>query len=362
MRLAEPIAVVQGERTLTVLRLVATPEASDLVYELTHLPGDDHAIAMPGHQAGMDRVWLTDGSATYGAAGSMSLAVRTGKLVRSFTLVPMAEGTTHVELHVDGAAIGEWTVPLDLVPFPGPDEAAYAQIGKSDSRHGITVTVRGMVASERETAFDLITLAEAPDTRVWGLGGLHMRDASTAITLGDDKGRSFTERFRQDARDQFPDPTGIADVAIFDALPQDADQLTIEIPSVCFDDSRPTLDIDLPVVSPIEARFGSYPIRITSANPVTVTRGGRAVTVVALEVELGSVDNELCVIHPTRAMADGKMTGAGWGSHGIYAPSPQPTKTVEVYYTGDTPPRRITLIGATIRARGPWRVSFQRPR
>ena len=361
MRLGEPVSVQRGDRTLTVLRLIATAEATDLVYEVTHLAGDDQVMAMPGRQAGMDRVWLSDGSAKYGVGGSMSTSVRTGKLVHSFVLVPIPEGTTHVELHVDGAAIGEWNVPLELEPFPGPGEPPYVEIAKSDTRHGITVTVRGMIAGPNETAFDLIALADSAETRVWGLGGLHMRDASTAIVLRDSTGRTFTEHFRQDARDQFPDPSGIADVAVFDALPTGTGDLTIEIPSVCFDDSRPALDIDLPVDAPIDARFGNYAIRITSANAVTVKRGGRDVSVVALDVELGSVEDDLCVLYPTRAKADGKMTGAGWGSHGIYGPSPQPTKVVEVYYAGETPPKRITLNGATIRARGPWRITFARP-
>jgi hypothetical protein len=361
-RLAEPVSVQQGERTLTVLRLIATPESTDLIYEVTHLPNDGASMPMPrGARAGMDRVWLSAGSGKYGPGGGMSISVRPGKLVRTFTLVPVPEGTTRIDLHVDGADIGEWNVPLELVPFPGDDEARYVEIGASDARHGVTVTVRGMVHGAAFTAFDLFALADSPEIRIWGLGGLHMRDATTALVLRDDKGHSFTERFRQDARDQFPDPSGIADVAIFEGLPDDAEHLTIEVPSVCFDDRRPQLEIDLPVQAPIDARLGDYPIRISGGSPETVTRGGRSVAVVALAVELGRVDDEFCVIHPTMAKADGQISGVGWGSDGIYAPSPEPVKTVEVYYQGEAPPQRITLSGATVRARGPWRIGFARP-
>ncbi len=263
----------QGERTLTVLQLIATAESTDLVYEVTHLPSDGSSMPMPGGgRGGMDRVWLSDGSDKYGPGGGMSISVRSGKLVRTFTLVPMPEGTARVELHVEGTDIGEWNVPLDLAPFPGPDDARYIEIGASDSRHGVTVSVRGAVDRADLTAFDLFALADSPDMRIWGLGGLHMRDATTALVLRDDKGRSFTERFRQDARDQFPDPSGIADVAIFEGLPDDAEHLTIEVPTVCFDDSRPQLDIDLPLGAPIDARLGDYPITHPFPQPANSSR------------------------------------------------------------------------------------------
>ena len=361
--LPAPVSVTRGERTLTVLRLVATPESTDLMYELTHLPNDESPMPMPGRdRGGIDHVWLTDGTEKYGTGGGMSISVREGKLVRTFSLVPIPAGTPRIDLHVDGPSIGEWNVPLELQEFPGPDDPPYIAIGASDTRHGVSVTVRGMVAGANETAFDLIALADTASKHVLGLGGMHMRDASTAITLRDDIGRSFVERFRQDARDQFPDHTGIADVAIFDALPADAQELSIEVPSVCLQDAGGELDIDLPIAAPIDGRLGDHPIRVNSAKQATVTRGGRSVDVIALDVDLGSVDDELCVIHPMMAKADGEMCGIGWGSHGIYAPSPQPTKTVEVYPRGETLPKRITLSGASIRARGPWRVSFPRPR
>jgi hypothetical protein len=359
-RLLTPVSVIQSERTLTVLRLIATPEATDLVYEVTHLP-NDASMGGPGGPSGMDRVFLSDGASEYRQGGAMNIAVRAGKLVRTFAMVPMPEDTTHIELRVSGPSIGEWAVPLELVPFPGPSDPTYVDVGASDSRHGITVTVRGMAAGANETALDLIALADAAEIRIWGLGGMGMRNESTALTLRDDKGRSWVEHFRQDARDQFPDPTGIADVAIFDALPADASKLTLEIPSVCFDDTRPSLDVELPVESPRDARLGTYPVRILASRSGLVTRGPRSMPAVTLDVDLGTEDDETCVIKPAAVEGDGRMWGMGYGGQGIHGPSPRPVRTVEIFYQADAAPQRVTLKGATIRARGPWRISFDRP-
>jgi len=360
-QLATPVSVTQGQRTLTVLRLIATPDATDLAYELTHLPNHEGTFPTP-QRHGMDAVSLVVDGANYGVGGGMNISVRQGKLVRTFSMVPLPEGTTHLELHVSGPSIGEWNAPLALVPFPGPDEARYREVNASDTHHGVTVTARGIVASATETALDLIVMHADAQTRVWGLGGLHMRDETTALRLRDDKGRMFVERFRNDARDQFPDPSGIADVAIFEPLPDDSDELTVEVPCVCFEDHRPSLDVDLPVETPIETRLGDYPILIRGSRADTITRGGRSLTAVILDVDLGDVEDELCLINPTRTKADGKGAGGGWGEHGIYAPSPTPIPVIEIYYSGDTPPKRVTLQGATVRARGPWRISFARPR
>jgi hypothetical protein len=355
-RLVDPVSVTKGERTLTVLHLVATADATDLAYELTNVPTDQGTFPTP-QRPGMDRVFLSDGRETYGVGGGMSISVRPGKLVRTLAMVPLPPGTTNIDLRVSGPSIGDWNVPLELVPFPAPGEGWYHDVNASDTRHGITVTVRGIVAMVKETAIDLSVLHEDAQVRVWGLGGLGMRDSTTALTLRDDKGHALREHFREDARDQLPDPSGIGDVAIFDAVAIDAGELTLEVPMVCFDDGRGSADIDLPVEAPIDVRLGEYPIRIQGSRVTTVTRGGRSMA--ALAIDLGPRDDdEICVIKPTSAKADGRMCGIGFGSHGIYAPAPKPLDAIEIYYEGDLPPTRVTLIGATVRARGPWRVSF----
>src|SRR5207245_1125259 len=197
----------------------------------------------------------------------------------------------------------------------------YVSVGASDTRHGVTVTVRGIVAGAEQTALDLIALGDGPETRV-GIGGMEgLRDASTALTLRDDASRTFIEQFRQDARDQFPDPSGIAAVAIFEALPDDASELELDVPSIVIDDPRPTLDIDLPVESPREVEFGPYGLRIRGSRAGEVRRGPRGpVPTVALDVDLGHVEDELCLLKPWRVNVDGQPGGFGFGVKGIYAP------------------------------------------
>jgi hypothetical protein len=357
-RLAAPVSIERGERTMKVLDLVATPEATDLTYEITHMPGDSNP-APPGTR---DAVALSDGSSEYGVGGGMHISVRAGKLVYGYTLVPLPAGLRRVELKVSGATIGEWSVPLELVPFPTDAADRYVPIDASDARHGITVTVRGMVATPETTALDLMVLAERTNLRVNGLGGLSgLRDASTALTLRDQSGRAYPEHFRQDARDQFPDPTGIADVAIFDPLADDSRELTLEVPSICFEDSEPRLDIALPVTEPATMQLGSYPVRIGASRAVEVTRGAQRISAVALDLDLGSDQGDLRVIKPWQVMIDGRPGGFSWGDRGIYGPAPEPLKLIEIHHQGSEPPRRVTLIGATVQARGPWNVRFTRP-
>lgn len=356
VRLAAPVSVERDGRTLVVQQLIATPEATDLIYDVTYLPGE----ASPAPPGSMDTVVLNDGAADYGIGGGMQLSVRPGKLVREFTMVPLPSGTRRVELRVSGKSIGDWSVPLELVPFPSDAAERYVRIDASDTRHGITVTVRGMVANREMTVLDLMVLAERPNVRVTGLGGLSgMRDATTALTLRDQTGRAYPEHFRQDARDQFPDPTGIADVGIFDALGEDAHELVLEVPSVCFDDLDPRLDIDLPVAAPIDALLGSHPIRVLASRPVEIARGPHRGQAVALDLDLRTA-RDARVLKPWQILADGKSGGFSFGGHGMHGPSPEPLELIEVHYEGADPPGKVTLVGATVQARGPWQVRFRR--
>lgn len=358
VRLAAPASVQRGERTLTVNQLIATTDATDLVYEVTNLPGD----VSPAPPGMMDKVVLDDGSAEHGIGGGMHVSVRAGKLVRGFTMVPLPGGLRRVDLKVSGPSIGDWSVPLDLVPFPSDGEESYASVGASDTRHGITVTVRGMVATREFTALDLTVLANEPKVRVDGLGGLQgMRDATTALTLRDQTGRAYLEHFRQDARDQFPDPSGIADVAIFDALGAEAERLSLEVPVICFDDGGPTANIDLPVAAPITVMVGPYPIRVLQSREVEITRGPHKMKAIALDLDDSVSEGDLRVLKPRQVKVDGQLGGYSYGGQGIYAPSPKSLKLIEIHLNGPEPPKGVTLVGATVQARGPWRIEFARP-
>ena len=353
-RLAAPVSVERGDRTLTVQQLISTPEATDLTYEVTHLPGD----TSPG-PGGMDKVMLNDGAADYGVGGGMNISVRPGKLVRTFTMVPLAAGLPRIELRVSGPSIGEWVVPLELVPFPSAADGGYVDVGVSDTRHGITVTVRGIVASREMTALDLMVLADRPTVRVEGLGGLSgLRDASSALILRDQTGRVYTEHFRQDARDQLPDPSGIADVALFDPLGDDAAELVLEVPTICFDDPDPSLDIDVPVDAPITAMFGSYPIRVLASREVEIARGQHRGEAVALDLDLTATQDGRRVLKPWQVKVDGQPGGYSFGGRGLYAPAPEPLNLIEVHQRGAEPPKRITVSGATVQAHGPWQIRF----
>jgi hypothetical protein len=209
------------------------------------------------------------------------------------------------------------------------------------------------------TTLDLMVLADRPAVRVEGLGGLSgMRDASSALILRDQTGRLYSEHFRQDARDQFPDPSGIADVALFDPLGDDADELVLEVRTICFDDPDPILEIDLPVDAPIAAMFGTYPVRVLASREVEVARGPHRGRALALDLDLTGTHDGRRVLKPWQVKVDGQPGGYSFGGRGLYAPAPEPPNLIEVHQRAAEPPKRITLSGATVQAHGPWRIPF----
>src|SRR5207245_9905692 len=140
------------------------------------------------------------------------------------------------------------------------------------------------------------------------------------LTLRDQNGRTYSEHFRQDARDQFPDPSGIADVAIFDPLGDGTEELVLEVPSICFDDPEPSLDIDLPVDAPMTAMFGNYPVRVLASRQVDIARGPHRGPAIANELDLAGWEDDRRVLKPWQVKLDGQLGGYSFGGHGIYHP------------------------------------------
>src|SRR5438034_8174387 len=93
------------------------------------------------------------------------------------------------------------------------------------------------------TVVEVRAQSARPGWRV-NIGGLHgLRDETTAMRLHDQRGRTYAERARKDARDQFPDRFSGADVAVFDSLPDDAGALLLEVPYVCAVDHTTSVEM-----------------------------------------------------------------------------------------------------------------------
>lgn len=343
VRLPRPVtASGNTDRAVTVTQLVSTSESSVLEYEVEwHGEQDIHPQS--------DRVTL-HGASTDPACrpGGLSMSVRADKLVVSRTLPPVATGVMSVEVEISGDA-GEWRIPLELQPYGGDDVAQ--ELDANDVRHGITLAVRGVIRRDDATILDIVLPIER-DRRI-NIGGLSgLRDASTAMTLRDQRGRTFPEHVRADARDQFPDPPG-QDVGIFDALPPDTGEVVLEVPFVSVHDHASSVDIPLPVVAPLEVSLGGAQLRVLSTSVGELALPRHKGPALVVEIDSDWTDDRR-VVWISNARLDGKDNGVI--HDGIYAPAPEPQRQLKIPADAPAEARILTLRAPAIQMRGPWRI------
>lgn len=346
VRLTAPATATNAAgRALTVTALVSTAEATDLIYEIEwhgeqdfHPQGDRVVL----HGADIDAACRPRG---------MNMAVRHGKLVLTHALPPVGEGVRRVELEVAGSE-GAWRVPLELEPFGL--EAGLREVDASDTLHGITIAVRGIAHLPDATVFELVVSFEGLRRRV-DIGGLNgLRDEVTALRLRDVRGGVYAERTRNDARDQLPDPTGRADVAVFGSLAPDAGALTLEVPSVSVNDFASTADVALPVTDPVNITLAGARLRVLRTRETEIDTPQFRGAAIAVDLD-ASWHEDRRIIWPTQAKVDGASRGVGTGG-GMYAPAPEPLTTLTIPCDSPSTARVLTLGGAFVQLRGPWRI------
>jgi len=333
-------------RAITITELVSTPDGTDLIYEVewhgeqnVHCERDQLVM----HGASMDPACRP---------GSMSVAVRQGKLVCTRSLPPVETGVSHVEIEITGDG-GEWRVPLDLEPFGDDERQRRRDVGASDTRQDVTITVDSIVALPDATVVEVRAHSDRPGRRI-GIGGLHsMRDETTAMRLHDGRDRTYLERTRNDARDQFPDRFGRADIAMFGPLPDDAGALVLEVPFVCGEDHTTSVEIALPMREPVTVELAGAQMRIlaTREAALPMSRG----PAIAVDLDVTTWHGDRRVITPLRADVDGQEAGVSW-ANGLQAPAPEPVPYILVPCAAPSEARALTLRGAFVQQRGPWRI------
>lgn len=343
VRLARPVtARGSGDRAVTITQLVSTAESSVLEYEVEwhgeqniHPQSDRVAL----HGASLDPTCRP---------GGLSVSVREGKLVVSRTLPPVASGVTSVEVQITGAA-GEWRLGLELEPF---GNAAVAQeLDASDTRHGITLAVRGVTRRNDSTILDIaLPIERGRQIAIGGLSG--MRDQETAMVLRDQRGREYLEHVRADARDQYPDPPG-QDVGIFDALPPEAGSMHLEVPFGNVHDHTASVDIPLPVTAPIEVSLGGAQLRILATRVAELAMSRYKGPALTVEVESDWADDRR-IVWMSSARLDGKDNGVT--HRGTYAPAPELQREFSIATEAPADARVLTLRAPAVQMRGPWRI------
>ena len=349
LRLGAPVTQRSASgRSVTIAQLISTPDGTDLIYEVEwHGEQDVHSER--------DQVVL-HGASTDPACrpGGMAVAVRQGKLVCTRSLPPVAAGITRVEIEISGDA-GQWRIPLDLEPFGADEQQRRLELGTSDTRQEVTITVDCIAFMPDATVIEVsaVSARSSWSVHIGGLQGL--RDETTAMRLHDGRGRVYQERTRQDARDQFPDRSGRGDVGVFEPMPGDAGPYVLEVPYVCANDhTTTTVDIALPLREATTVELAGAETRLLATREAELP-GSRG-PAIAVDLDVSGWFGDRRVIAPLGAKLDGQDAGMSWGSKGLHGPSPEPTPSVLVPCATPLDPHVLRLRGAFVQLRGPWRI------
>jgi hypothetical protein len=353
LRLGRPVTQrAANGRAVTITEVVSTPDGTDLIYEVEwHNEQNVHCER--------DRV-VMHGASTDPACrpGAMNVGVREGKLVCTRSLPPVEIGVTHVEIEITGDA-GEWRVPLDLEPFGVDEEQRRREVGMSDTRNDVTITVNSITFLDDSTAVEVRAHTDDPQRRIH-IGGLHgLRDETTAMRLHDGQGRTHLERTRNDARDQFPDRFNNVDVAVFGPMSEEVGTLVLEVPYASGEDHTTSVDIALPVREPLTVKLAGAQVRILATREAELP-GSRG-SAIAVDLDVSTWHEDRRVIAPLGGKVDGRESGISWGN-GLYAPAPGPVPCILLPCAVPSEARALTLRGAFVQFRGPWRIPIQSTR
>jgi len=192
VRLAAPVRAAEGRHTLTLSELIATPEGTDLTYYVTGLTGDEgytprqDVVAI--ESAGVEHV-LTRGAFSF---GSDRPGLR--RRISSTSVIPPWPGPVAIALAITG--VGEFRLAAELRPFGPGTDVPRRDVNASARHDGITVTVRGVGAAREETAVE-IEVAVGDGECCAGIGGYRgHRLGPTALSLSDESGRVYMERWQ----------------------------------------------------------------------------------------------------------------------------------------------------------------------
>lgn len=358
-RLAHETITERDGRRLIVRELVSTAEGTELTYEITD-PEQGGTCVIPGGGPTIldgDMVTLRGAGQEYGSAFVTSSGVIVGGVRRTLRAPPLLSTVRTLELNVASSFFGEWTVPLELVPFGADGVGEMHPVTASATHEQVTIRVLGISETPDATALRFEAIAGGSAQGILGIGGLHgLRAGPNALLLRDDRGREYPEIAKQDFRESMDR----RDLALFGGLAADARELELEVPFVCVEEPTAPVVVRLPVVEPVSVTFGRYAIRVLSTGDAPDSPRRRNFgPALAVRLDLGGWQGDRRVLFPTGVLVDGNNLGMGYGN-GISGTSPEPVDTIEVR-PAPSAPKLLTLIAPAVQVRGPWRVRFARP-
>ena len=363
--LAGPVTVTRDpDHALRVMFLVSSSErGTELAFEMQD-PARD-AAARAGHA---DYRWhtqmqveLTDASGTPVSHSRLGDSYGMGQqefgfLRQELFFEQLSPDTRRLRLQIRGA-LGEWDIPLEMLPLGDTGVQAKVPDHAEEGRHGITVRLRGVVATDAETILDIEAVAAPPARSTLAIGSWpprHKRE--DLLALVDERGRRI-EEIRPTHRSHNW-PQGSRTVATFPALPADSTSFTLIVPSIQVAESEGTLDIALPIHAPTEAAFGRCPITITWADIVEDMRsapGAASTKGVELHFKREGSDAERRVLRPGGILVDGAKT---WGFGFDYADPQGPVMKVQLPASGTA--KTVTLVDPIVEVRGRWEIHWRK--
>ena len=357
--LVTPVSAERGEWSVTIERLLRSPEKTELVFSLTGpggRPVSGQGFARPEpppwmhlpislHHAG-GKIELTND----GRQGPSGFSAGAGSHLRTIhptvRFPPLPSDTMELEVVFD-VAPGTWAVPVTL--------SASAQYGLpakalevADRHHGVTLTSRGVARSDTLTAVDIYANLDAtPQPRFMRWLGIRRHRA------GDEPQFTLTDETGGDVRDfaVFDDEVGsgreLHQVLVFPALDATATRYVLTIPDVVLAEHIGAWTT-LAVPSESAVRFGTFDVHAT----VTKVQSRRGTAVRVFLDDAGWRDDRR-LLYPESVWVNGRHGGIGWDGSpssgepcGLNAENPEDDA------------HEVMIENPVVRLRGPWRFEL----
>jgi hypothetical protein len=353
VRLVSPVRASDGPRTLTLTDLIVTPQGTDLAYYLTGLngeEGDEARREIIAVRSDDEQQVVTQGPCLLKGADHRVVSRR----ISSTRAIPPWTGPVGVSIGIGG--VGEFLLDAQLTPF-GPDTATPRRdVNASVTHEGITVTVGGVGAAREETAIE-IEAAVPHGECCAGIGGYAgHRLGPTALTLRDESGRVYMERWQE--------PDGRYDhktLALFQPVHPDARALELSIPYTYVEEEERTDAVDLPVTIPVDLRLGRYGIRmlgtaLVPGNPRARNPRFREAAL-GMDVDLGGWYGDRRLLWPGPALLDGDFCNLGFRTEpGMDMRQPEPAKRIVIFGSRALTGKTLAFNRPLVQVRGPWRI------
>jgi len=265
---------------------------------------------------------------------------------------PLPSGTSRVALEVRGE-LGDWDVPLDLIPLTEAGVVRAMPIGVEQEQNGVIVRVVAMAVTGDAIILDLEADA-GPTLKAIEIGGWLLNQGKDGFALIDEDGYRFEEL---SMRDRMGMKRNGRTVVSFPRT--DSRVLTVVVPAVVFQESEGSLELQLPVYAPTDLSFGRHPVRIRYANAVDdLSAGPGEDAQPGIEVQLGTADwhDGRRVLRPGPVFVDGIHRGysiTGRGEPGFVS--------VNIPVADAASARTVTMRDPVVAVRGPWVIRFMRP-